>query len=370
MPDTKAKKQPPAKPKGKPLGKPGEPVVVAEVNVKYQLCAACFSPCGKYLVAGGMEGQVLRWDASAADDAFPELPPLAGHGGWIGALEFARTGNRLYTGDSWGRLSAWDYAAQETKPLWTTADAHAGWLRSVAVSPDGRTLATCGADRVVHLWDAATGKKTAELTGHADDVFCVAFAPDGATLVSGDLLGVVKLWDVKTGKLRQDVDAKKLSIVDRLQTVDGVRLLMFTPDGKQLLVGGTKPKNGGNVQGNATLLMFDAATGKETKQLELSTGHVYIHDLQFLPGGDWAVVLSGNPGSGKFALHKAGEEKPYFETTKLSNCHGVTVHPAGKRVAVMAMNPNSSGNGRVKNKDGSSEYPGNWSPLHIVELTS
>ena len=191
-----------------------------------------------------------------------------------------------------------------------------------------------------------------------------------APLASGDLFGGVKLWDVASRKILRECDAKALAKEDRLQNVGGVRLLRFTPDGKQLLVGGTQPKNGGNVQGTPTLLVFDVANGKQAKLLDLGAGHVYIHDLQFLPDGDWALVLSGNPGSGKFALHKSGEAKPYFETTKLSNCHGVSIHPGGRRIAVMAMNPNSSGNGRVKSKDGTEAYPGNWSPLHILDITA
>ena len=354
----------------KPVGKPGEPVVVTAVNDKHQLCMARFSPCGKLLVGGGMTGEIFRWDAAAADDVFTPLPVYAGHGGWVGAIEFAPTGSRLFSGDSWGRLSAWGYASKETKPLWSVADAHAGWLRSLAVSPDGKTVATCGADRLVRLWDAASGKRIAELPGHVEDVFSVAFSLDGVTLASGDLLGGVKLWDVKTRKVLRECDAKTLAKEDRLQNVGGVRLLRFMPDGKQLLVGGTQPKNGGNVQGTPTLLMFDVASGKQTKLLDLGAGQVYIHDLQFLPSGDWALVLSGNPGSGKFALHKSGEAKPYFETTKLSNCHGVSIHPNGRRIAVMAMNPNSAGNGRTKSKDGSQEYPGNWSPLHILDITA
>src|ERR1043165_6052025 len=47
-----------------------------------------------------MTGEVLRWDAAAADDAFTELPALLKHGGWITALEFASSGGKLFTGDS------------------------------------------------------------------------------------------------------------------------------------------------------------------------------------------------------------------------------------------------------------------------------
>lgn len=359
MPD--AKKPDPKK----PAPKPTEPFVVKTFNEKVQLCVARFSPCGKFVIGGGTMGGVFRWDA--ATDDFAELAPLSGHGGFVQCLAFNRSG-KLLTADSWGRLQAWNYADAAPKPLWNVAAAHDGWVREVVISPDGKTAASCGRDGFIRLWDVASGKPAGELPRQESDVFALAFSPDGKQLVSGDLFGRAILWDLAGKKIVGEFDAKALAKVDRLQDVGGVRLLRFTPDGKQLLVGGTQPKNGGNVQGTPTVLTFEVATGKAAPLTDFGSGYVYICDLQFMPDGGRAVVLSGNPGSGKFALYKPGEAKPYFESTKFANCHSVDVHPAGKRLAVLGVNSNTSGNGRVKGKNGEMDYPSNWSPINIVEL--
>lgn len=375
-----AKKPEPKKPDPKkPVAKkPTETYVVKTLNTEKAsiIYSLKFSPCGKYLVAGGNTGKLLRWDASAADDGFTELAPLVGHDGWLQALAFAPKGTRVFTGDSWGRLRAWDYskwtAEADSKPAWDLAAAHDGWLRDISVSPDANTIATCGRDKFIRLWDVASGKKLAEVQ-NTHDTFLVLFSPDGATLASGDHAGLVKLWDVKslsspTAKPLKELDAKKLAMSSRLQDVGGVRSMAFSADGKQLLVGGTQPKNGGNVQGTPTILTFDVATGKQIGGGQEISGYVYPTDIRFLNDGLCAITLSGNPGSGKLLLQKLGEAKPFFETTKLGNCHAVAPHPTAPRFAISGFGATIGGNGRGKGNP--EDYKATWSPISIMEIPS
>jgi WD40 repeat protein len=76
----------------------------------------------------------------------------------------------------------------------TALTGSAGRIRSVAFSPDGRTLASAGTDRTVRVWDPASGQPTATLFGHTEIVFSVAFSPDGRTLATGSMDGTVRLW--------------------------------------------------------------------------------------------------------------------------------------------------------------------------------
>ena len=90
--------------------------------------------------------------------------------------------------------------------------ASADTVRAVAFSPDGTILATGGYDNILRLWDVATGRKRAELSGHTGRIESLAFSPDGRAIASGALDGV-RLWDVATGRSTTKLDAGRVLAV-------------------------------------------------------------------------------------------------------------------------------------------------------------
>jgi WD40 repeat protein len=70
---------------------------------------------------------------------------------------------------------------------------HSEAVRSVAFSPDDKTLLSGSADRTARLWDVVTGQELLALKGHKFPVHLVAFAPDGKRLATASH-NKVKLW--------------------------------------------------------------------------------------------------------------------------------------------------------------------------------
>ena len=94
--------------------------------------------------------------------------------------------------------------AQSPQPM-LILKGHTDPVATVAVSPDGKILATGSFDKTVKLWDAATGKELRTLagaTGHTNLVLGVAFAPDGLTLATVSSDNSLKIWDFATGQVK------------------------------------------------------------------------------------------------------------------------------------------------------------------------
>ena len=73
-------------------------------------------------------------------------------------------------------------------------------LSKLAVTADGTRLAGAADDRIVRIWNPATGRMLMEFEGHSAAITALAFTPDGRQLASGDASGLVKLWDLDSGR--------------------------------------------------------------------------------------------------------------------------------------------------------------------------
>ncbi|WP_405568772.1 helix-turn-helix domain-containing protein [Streptomyces phaeochromogenes] len=110
-----------------------------------------------------------------------------------------------------------------------------------AFSPDGRTLAVAsagGAGAVITLWDPVTGRKLRTLTVPDGSVRGMAFSPDGRT-VAASSPRAVRVWDVATGRLRHSFTSDPEAVA-------------FGPDGRTVSVAGR----------NGRVQLWDLATGR------------------------------------------------------------------------------------------------------------
>uniref|UniRef100_A0A183BWA5 Pleiotropic regulator 1 n=1 Tax=Globodera pallida TaxID=36090 RepID=A0A183BWA5_GLOPA len=95
-----------------------------------------------------------------------------------------------------------------TKPKWhapwklyRVISGHTGWVRAVDVEPNNEWFASGGADRIIKIWDLASGHLKLSLTGHISAVRAVKVSPRHPYLFSAGEDKQVKCWDLEYNKV-------------------------------------------------------------------------------------------------------------------------------------------------------------------------
>jgi WD40 repeat protein/transcriptional regulator with XRE-family HTH domain len=239
----------------------GRPLVAADGSPLY---TTAFSPAGRLLAAAGAGGTVHLWNVT--DPAHPARikVPLTGAASTVYSVAFSPSGDVLAGGSADDTVRLWDVAGQgqvqpvaaqpiaaqpvaaqpiaaqpiaaqpiATRPIATLTGA-AGYVESVAFSPDGRTLAAGSADKTVRLWDVTDPRHPAPLgrplTGPAALVTSVTFSPDGTMLAAGSQDDKAWLWNVSN-------PARPIRAAALTGATDWVNTVAFSPDGTMLAAG-------------------------------------------------------------------------------------------------------------------------------------
>ena len=208
------------------------------------LNSAAFSPDGDTLATGSLDGSVQLWDATTGmlketligrkytdESAYPRVGPFSPDGEIVvvnlgGAVQLL--------GAAPARVKRMIRTRQYTE------DANRGlnfiWVRSIAYSPDGRTLATGMDENTVMLWDTRTEERKHTFEHFSEStstVHGVTFSPDGRTLATANSRKIL-LSDTSTWTLKQhtfDIDYCQL-YYNNISIA-----LVYSPDGKTLVHG-------------------------------------------------------------------------------------------------------------------------------------
>ncbi|MCY2968008.1 MAG: hypothetical protein NT069_30995, partial [Planctomycetota bacterium] len=309
-------------------------VLAATENISHmETTALAFSPDGKQIAVGTNVGFVKLFDATS------------------GAL--------LRSFDDLAGIEQDD----GTPPAWKPLKRAMGRVVSLAFSPDGKTLATCGlsfedfSDRFdgvqrlgrrgggrgrLKLWDVETGTLKHDLDRHTD-VFAVAFSPDGNTLASAgrwqssdEAFGNgVLIWNARSGTL--------IHSLFRTNANGGVHAVAFSPDGKMLAMGAMRFSSGGATErrtGGVSLVEVDSGT----EEL-LLTVPGWAQPVAFADDGKTIAVLCGDQTLRFLDVQTGGVRREITpsEPVKDLNWNDFAISPARQTVAIGVVKPQLQG---------------------------
>lgn len=255
---------------------------------------------GEQLISGSYDGTLVWYDLAKKT----KVRTLPAHTKWIRNIVLSPDGTTLASVADDMTCKLWDTKTGAMKHELRghadrTPNGFVSMLYAVAFSADGKQLATGDKVGKVCLWDTKTGKQTATLDApgfytwdavarlHSiGGIRSLAFSPDGKTLAIGGMGKVgnidhlegkarLELFDVSTQKSIAEVISDKFAgLVNRL---------VFAPDGSWLL--------GAGGAGEGFLLGYDVATKKLVKQDKAST---HIHDFTIDPAFTQLITVGHN----------------------------------------------------------------------------
>ena len=263
----------------------------------------------------------------------------------------------------------------ERRPI-RVVQAHAFWSWDLALSADGRLLASTtgryeaggykyepAAEREpsVKVYDARTGELRLSLA-HVPPVQAVAISPDGRHVAAGNLMGEIRVWETTGGRQVAGWTTSELTswgVIKSHHYLGGVFAMTFAPGGEELFVCGmgpmVDPMAGNGVQ---RWQRFAWRDGKKLGQtLDGESGQGLMEALAFHPSGRW-FAMAGRLFQGQWNL-------ALFDATTGARRHAVDAKhritdamfgPGGERLVI------AKAKAQERRKDGT------WAPYGLVEV--
>ena len=294
-------------------------ISTVKVTKKFRLPGIAFCMAGSEqpsrLFFGCSDFSVYRVD-SDAEKPEPVVVSESKHDSYV--IGLVRSGRNLISGSYDGSLIWWN--ADSGKVLHHVQAAHSKWIRRIAVSPDGKTVASVADDMQTRLWNAETSEAIAtwgdyELKtphGYPSMLYTVAFSANGEMLATGDRTGKVIVRNASSGEIAATLETPVMYTWDpkaRRHSIGGIRSLAFSNDSNLLAVGGMgKVGNIDHLDGASRIEVFDWKSGEQKLEIEDTKYKGLVEQIQFGPNDAW-LVAAGGANNGFVSVYRVGDGK-------------------------------------------------------------
>ncbi|HKX30600.1 MAG TPA: caspase family protein [Blastocatellia bacterium] len=233
-------------------------------------------------------------------------------GSAVRSLAISPDGKLLASTRSDDSIQLWDLS---TGSYLRSLTGHNGYITNIVFSPDGKMIAGGSTNRTVAFWDVNSGSFTRSFQGHTQSVYSVAFSPDGKTLASASGDYTAKLWEVKTGALIR-------TFTGHATTVESVA---FSPDGKMLATGSD----------DKTAMVWDVNTGEFVRSFR---GHKdWIRCVAISPDGK-LLATGSNDRTVKFWEIETGAPISSLGNFAGTGYRPLAFSPDGQTIAMASFN--------------------------------
>ena len=298
------------------------------------------SPDGQLIAAAGRDGLVSLWRVDESSVVVRHAAPLS-------SLRVVTGTTSVVSVDVLGHLLGWDVRT----PI-VTSRIQLDVARSLeddhhflsVISPDGSRVVTANDAGLLTLLDAHNGNRLAEVSERASPavpsftptrISSIAISPDGDTVATGDTQGRILLWDISQDRLEVPV------VTLFRPTASAITALAFSPDGRKLVVGDCaaqiKSDNPGCEQ--AAIGVLDAHT--LALQAHGTGPSGWVRSLAFRPGSDDSKVAVGAEDGTVGILDLTGDLFAVFVKVGVQDVTAIAYSADGAQLAFGVGNPST-----------------------------
>jgi len=210
--------------------------IQAHDRLAYQ---SLFTHDGQSIISCGRDPVIRRWNARTGK----ALEPLIGHDVAVESLAISRDGKLMLSGGKTGELRVWDLATNKT--LLKFSNTCASPFSAAEFAPNMEWFATGESARNIRVFKSPTAREVAAAS-QLDNIHCLAITPDGRFIATGDSAGVVWLWETRqiSAALSDDQASRTdLKPTRQWKAHDGiVNSIVFSIDGLRAISGGADGK--------------------------------------------------------------------------------------------------------------------------------
>jgi WD40 repeat protein len=320
-----------------------------------------FSPNGGLLACGCRNGTIQIWNsnsrnrlntndgavavAAAVVDGRPAGTPivLQGHAGIVKSLAFSPNGKLLASGGHDGMVRLWKLLDNNNTNTNTNntnniasscrvLEGHESFITSVVFSLDGATLASASYDGSIRLWNVANGQCIRTFRQDDRTIYVVAWSPDGKTIAVANRGGLMYLLDIHPNTIRAPViipGGRNESKYRGVSNATTTTTMTLSPDGRYVLSGGQ----------DYTLRLWNPTSCSGAQQVfeGRSTPSRMVRSICFSPKRKMLVSGSYDPSGSGVRLVNVNEANGSCRSTLSSQYYNlvfsVSFSPDGRSLA-------------------------------------